>query len=92
MNKAQSDKLKEILGLAIILLEREIESRQLWYNRHNLNYKHKDEIAEDLLRVSDETGYDYEFLCDVWNEKIMDGDTPEEAMEHVAAVSYEKDW
>ena len=63
-----------------------------WYCASRLKYTSVKEIATDLQRVSDATGYGYDFLAEQYKESIKDGDTPEEAMETIAGISYERDW
>ena len=63
-----------------------------WYYAPKLNYTSLKDIVCDLQRVSDETGYELSFLCELVEEGVQDGETYEEAVEHVAAVSYEHDW
>lgn len=50
------------------------------------------EIATALTEVSMNTGYDYDYLCDRFNECIEDGQTAEEAFEFASSVSNEHDW
>lgn len=67
-------------------------NKDKWFYSKRLNYKSFDEVAADLMKVSDDTGYGYEFLCDMFHDSIMDGNSAEEAMESVAGISYERDW
>lgn len=50
------------------------------------------EIATALTEVSMDTGYDYDYLANRFNECVEDGQTAEEAFEFVSGVSYEHDW
>lgn len=63
-----------------------------WYYAKNLNYTSVHEIADDLMEVSEDTGYDYNFLIEMYTDSIRDGQSCESAMEYVAGISYEKDW
>lgn len=66
--------------------------RDKWYYAKNLKYTGFKDVAVDLVKVSNDTGYDYDELCDLYTEKVRDGDSLEEAMEYIAGVSYEHDW
>jgi len=50
------------------------------------------DIAVLLAEVAEETGYDAEFLYEMFSEQVADGQTRTEAFAHVAGVSYEQDW
>lgn len=62
----------------------------------------KDELAEGLFQVEDETGYKVEFIYDIFTEQILDEDlTREEAndpemilpiWEQVITTAYEYDY
>ena len=57
-----------------------------------INWFDKDDVAEGVCIVSDETGYDFDFLMDILEEGMDDGQTIQESFMSVAAISYEKDW
>lgn len=63
-----------------------------WYYAPKLKYKSLKDVVADLQRVSDETGYELPFLCELVEEQVRDGETYADAVEHVAGVSYEHDW
>ena len=63
-----------------------------WYSADKLNYTSMKDIVADVQRITDETHYDFRFLCEMVSESVKDGNTYEEAVEYVAGVSYEKDW
>ena len=50
------------------------------------------DIATHLQEVSEDTGYDYDYLCERVEDQVRDGDTYNEAVDFVTRVSYEKDW
>lgn len=50
------------------------------------------EVSTALLDLSESTGYGYDFLVDVFNELLLDGNTIDEAFNHVYCVSMEHDW
>lgn len=50
------------------------------------------DIAIDLQELAEDTGYDYDFLGQQFDECIRDGMTPEAAMRLVQGISYELDW
>lgn len=57
-----------------------------------MTYKRIKHIATDLQIIADDTGYSFQFLADRVGELVKDGETFEAAVDHVRAVSYEKDW
>ena len=63
-----------------------------WYYAPKLHFTSMKDIVAALQRVAEETGYDLQFLCEMAEESRKDGDDYEEAVEHVAGVSYEQDW
>ena len=50
------------------------------------------DIACALSEVAEETGYEAEFLYEMFSESVRDGQTHKEAFDYVASVSYEYDW
>ena len=50
------------------------------------------EIVTALTEVSMDTGYSYNFLAEMFDEFVADGQTAEEAFRTVSEISYEKDW
>lgn len=50
------------------------------------------EIACALADVAEDTGYEAEFLYEMFSEQVKDGQTHKEAFETVAGTSYEMDW
>ena len=50
------------------------------------------DIACALSEVAEDTGYEAEFLYEMFSECVKDGQTNKEAFDYVAGVSYEQDW
>lgn len=50
------------------------------------------DIACALADVAEATGYEPEFLYEMFSEQVKDGQTRTEAFAYVAGVSYERDW
>ena len=50
------------------------------------------DIACALADVAEATGYEPEFLYEMFSEQVRDGQTHKEAFDFVAGVSYEQDW
>lgn len=50
------------------------------------------DIACALSEVADATGYEAEFLYEMFSESVRDGQTRKEAFDSVATISYEQDW
>lgn len=50
------------------------------------------DISCAILDLADTTGYDYDFLVDMVEELVADGESYEDAFMYVAGVSYEQDW
>ena len=50
------------------------------------------DIACALAEVAEDTGYEPEFLYEMFSEIVRDGETRTEAFEQVATISYEQDW
>lgn len=49
-------------------------------------------MENTLHKVSQETGYDEEFLQGIYYERLDEGEDWQEALRFVSAVSYERDW
>ena len=66
-----------------------------WRDEHgfsNIKFESVKDVSCALLDLAEATGYDYNFLAEVLEEYVADGNSYEEAFEHVACISYEKDW
>lgn len=50
------------------------------------------DIACALADVAEDTGYEPEFLYEMFSEQVKDGQTHKAAFEMVAGISYEMDW
>ena len=50
------------------------------------------EVATAIQDVADATGYPFEFLVDVFNEGIADGETAEESFSFMRDVAFEHDF
>lgn len=50
------------------------------------NARDKDELADGLLRVEDETGYDIAFIYDIFTEAVLDEDLSREDAEDPARI------
>ena len=50
------------------------------------------DIACALADVAEDTGYQPEFLYEMFSEQVQDGCSHKEAFDSVAATSYEQDW
>ena len=49
-------------------------------------------ISTALMDTAMCTGYNYGFLCDMYEEELAEGKTPDEAYRYVDGVSKEHDW
>lgn len=58
----------------------------------NLNEYGMKDFSCALADVANDTGYNFEFLLDMFGEMVADGETFRDAFAHVAGVSYEYDW
>lgn len=58
----------------------------------NINFCDKDEVAEALAQVADDTGYTPEFIGEMFFDALLDGEEPRDAFYNIAIISYEKDW
>lgn len=54
--------------------------------------KRMKDLVYMLTEVSEDTKYGFDFLAERFDECVNDGQTYQEAFEHVAGVSYERDW
>lgn len=54
-------------------------------------YRVKD-IATALCEVAANTGYEYEYLAECFQELVDDGETAESAFQQVSDIAYEQDY
>lgn len=63
-----------------------------WLEESPIDFRDKEDIGEALMYVSEDTGYEPEFLGEILYDILKEGEQVKEAFRFTVAVSYEQDW